>query len=162
MSKHLVPRAVADLFGGLILATVDIDVSPERVFRALSSEEILQWWGDSTLYRTTKWTADVRVGGAWRADGKAADGSPYCVYGEYLEVDPPNRLVQTWKPDWDPGAATRVTYRLEPRDGGTRLTVRHEGFGDQRQSCEGHAMGWERVLQWLVTHFAAAGAGGKE
>ena len=156
MTNRSVPRAIADLSGGLILATVDIDVPPERVFKALSSDEITQWWGDAQIYRTTGWTADVRVGGSWRADGQAADGSAFSVGGEYLEVEPPRLLVQTWKPDWAPGPATRVSYLLEPIGAGTRVTVRHEGFTD-RAACESHSAGWERVLQWLAT-FCQPGA----
>ncbi len=151
MTNRSIPRAIADLSGGLILATVDIEAPPERVFKALSSDEIVQWWGDSSMYHTTAWSADLRVGGAWRADGKAADGSAYSVSGEYLEVESPKRLVQTWKPDRAPGPATRVSYILEPIGTGTRVTVRHEGFSD-RAACESHTAGWERVLQWLSTY----------
>ncbi len=82
MTHRSVPRSIADLSGGLILATVDIGAAPERVFKALSSDEIVQWWGDSSMYHTTAWSADVRVGGSWRADGKAAGGSAYSVGGE--------------------------------------------------------------------------------
>jgi uncharacterized protein YndB with AHSA1/START domain len=159
MIQPSVPRAIADLSGGLILATVDIEAPPERVFKALSSDDIVQWWGDSSLYHTTAWSADVRVGGSWRAEGRAADGSPYSVSGEYLAVEPPTRLVQTWMPDWAPGPATRVSYILQALGAGTRVTVRHEGF-DDRAACESHTAGWERVLQWLATYCrAGVGAG---
>ena len=150
MTTHSIPRAIADLSAGLILATVDIEATPERVFKALSSDEIAHWWGDPRMYRTTAWTADLRVGGTWRADGQSADGSAFSVSGEYLEIDPPRRLVQTWKPDWAPGPATRVAYILEAVGNGTRVTVRHDGFTD-RDSCQSHTSGWERVLQWLAT-----------
>ena len=30
--------------------------------------------------------------------------------------------------------------------------MRHEGFGERRDSCEGHTQGWEQVLGWLVRH----------
>jgi uncharacterized protein YndB with AHSA1/START domain len=147
-------RAVADVSEGTILATVDIASPPERVFRALSSKEICEWWGAEGLYRTTGWTGDVRVGGRWRASGVGADGHEFAVEGEYLEVDPPRKLAHTWKPDWDGGKPTTVKYRLEAVDGGTRVTVRHEGF-DSAESCAGHSTGWERVLDWLVAHSAA-------
>jgi uncharacterized protein YndB with AHSA1/START domain len=61
--------------------------------------------------------------------------------------------VQTWKPDWDGGNVTTIHYQLEPiGNDGTRVVVRHEGFGARAQSCAGHAEGWERVLGWLVDH----------
>jgi uncharacterized protein YndB with AHSA1/START domain len=148
-------RAIADLDAGVVLATVDIAAPPERVFRALTTDEVTKWWGSDEMYRTTSFTSDLRVGGKWRSDGKGADGSPFFVEGEYLEIDPPRKLVQTWRPQWEPDLPpTTITYRLEPIDGGTRVTVRHEGFGANRASCDGHSNGWTRVLGWLGGHFA--------
>jgi uncharacterized protein YndB with AHSA1/START domain len=148
------PKAVADVSAGAIVATVDIRVPPERVFAALSTREVVDWWGDPSMYRTTAWQSDVRVGGPWRASGIASDGSPFSVGGTYLEVDPPRKLVQTWNPDWDDLPETRITYLLEAIEGGTRLTLRHEGFGPaHRESCSRHGDGWERVLGWLLRHF---------
>lgn len=37
-------RAVWDVTEGLILATVEIHATPERVFQALASKEICEWW----------------------------------------------------------------------------------------------------------------------
>jgi uncharacterized protein YndB with AHSA1/START domain len=149
-------RAIADVTEGIILATVEIAVPPERVFTALTTDEITRWWGSPELYLTTEWTADLRVGGRWRADGKGADGTAFFVEGEYLEIDPPRKLVQTWKPQWEPGTATTITYRLEPIPTGTRLVMRHEGFVGRPESCQGHSQGWERVLGWLVGHLHGA------
>ena len=147
-------RAVADLSEGTILASVEIAAPPERVFRAIASEELAKWWGSADSYRTTKWTGDLRVGGGWRADGISEDGKPFTVGGEFVEVDPPRKLVQTWRAAWDDNQVTRITYRLEPVANGTRVTVKHEGFGNRRDSCDGHAAGWERVLGWLDDYFA--------
>jgi uncharacterized protein YndB with AHSA1/START domain len=151
-------RAIADLTSGTILASVENAAAPERVFPALTSDDITRWWGAEDLYRTTKFTADLRVGGKWRSDGKGADGSPFHVEGEYLAIDPPRLLVHTWKPVWEPGEPTTVTYRLEPTATGTKLTLRHEGFVGRAESCEGHAQGWERVLGWLDGFFTTVTA----
>jgi uncharacterized protein YndB with AHSA1/START domain len=147
-------RAVADLTSGSILATVEIAAPPERVFEALTTSELTKWWGSDDTYRTTHWTADLRVGGHWRVEGRGADGSPFSVEGDFLEIDPPRKLVQTWIAAWDGGNTTTITYRLEPIEGGTRITLRHEGFAGRPQSCEGHGNGWERVLEWLGAHLA--------
>jgi uncharacterized protein YndB with AHSA1/START domain len=87
-----------------------------------------------------------------------ADGKPFSVGGEFLEVEPPARLVMTWRADWDGGNVTTIAYRLEPLDGGTRLVVRHTGFAGRVESCQGHADGWERVLGWLAGYFQNEGA----
>ena len=148
-------RAVADVTQGTILASVDIAVPPERVFAALTqSEEIVRWWGNPAVYTTTSWKTDFRVGGRWRADGVGADGVPFSVEGSFLEIDPPRKLVQTWEPQWDSGAKTTLTYLLSPTETGTRLVVRHEGFGDRTESCQLHGDGWAMVLGWLAADIA--------
>jgi uncharacterized protein YndB with AHSA1/START domain len=152
-------RAVADLDAGTILATVEIAAPPERVFRAITSEEITQWWGSPKAYRTTEWVADVRPGGRWRASGAGAEGKPFSVEGEFREVEAPRRLVQTWRAEWDGGNETTITYRLDPIEGGTRVTLRHEGFGQRSESCRGHAVGWQRVLGSLTKHFVVTANG---
>lgn len=154
--KRAVARAIADVNAGIVLATVDVMVPPERVFRALSSDEITKWWGAPDMYQTTSFSGDVRPGGAWRCEGKGADGSGFSVEGRYLEVDPPRKLVQTWKPSWDDGPETTFTYHLEAIEGGTRLTLHHTGFGANAASCSGHAEGWERVFGWLVGYLSEA------
>jgi uncharacterized protein YndB with AHSA1/START domain len=142
-------RAVADLTDGLVLASVEIAAPPERVFRAISSAEIADWWGSPETYRVTRWTGDVRPGGWWRSEGVSADGKSFAVGGEILEVEPPSLLVQTWRYERKPGDVTTVRFRIDSIPGGSRLTVRHEGFRD-RDACDSHGTGWERVLTWLA------------
>src|SRR5216117_1603304 len=120
-------RSVADIHDGAILAGVEIAAPPERVFRALASKEIVDWWVRPGVFDTREWSGEVKVGGCWRASG-TANGQPYTLEGEFLEVDPPRKLVHTWQVVGRPGAPTTVTYLLEPTDGGTRLTLRHTGF----------------------------------
>jgi len=158
-SSRLSPaRAMADLTSGKILASVEIAAPPERVFRAISSDEIAEWWGSAETYRVTRWTGDVRAGGWWRSEGVSADGRPFTVSGDVLEFDPPRLFVHTWRYDDKPGDVTTVRYQIEPIPGGSRLTVRHEGFTD-RDACDGHAHGWERVLGWLTTFLTRVGDG---
>jgi uncharacterized protein YndB with AHSA1/START domain len=146
-------RAVADLSEGVILASVEIEAPPERVFAALASPELAQWWGSDDTYRVTRWTGDVRPGGTWKSEGVSKDGKPFSVSGEFLEVERPHLLVHTWKYDWDPrGSTTRIRYRIDTLPNGSRVTVRHEGFQGNPADCDAHALGWERVLGWLTTH----------
>ncbi|WP_246673404.1 SRPBCC domain-containing protein [Mesorhizobium sp. B2-4-14] len=161
MASHDGPRAIADVSAGTILATVTIAAPPERVFHALTADDqIPLWWGSDELYRTTRHTADVRSGGTWRSEGKGADGQEFHVQGEYLKVEPPHLLVLTWKAPWDGDNVTTVTYMLEAIDTGTRLILRHEGFGTREGACRDHGLGWERVLGWLAA-FLTDRAGGK-
>ena len=87
-------RAVADLAEGLILASVEIAAPPERVFRALVSKEVCEWWVRPDVFDTREWTGDVRVGGRWRASGMDTKRS-FVIEGEFLVVDPPRRTRRT-------------------------------------------------------------------
>ena len=60
-------HAVADLGEGLILASVEVAAAPARVFRALASKEITEWWVRPGVFDTREWTGDVHAGGRWRA-----------------------------------------------------------------------------------------------
>jgi uncharacterized protein YndB with AHSA1/START domain len=145
-------RAVADLSEGLILATVEIAAPPERVFRALASEEICQWWVRPGVFDTREWTGDVRVGGRWRASGLSR-GQPYALEGEFLEIDPPRRLVHTWLRAGAPGPTSTVSYVLEPIEGGTRLTLRHSGISIPA-ICEVTCVAWETSFERLAAMLA--------
>jgi uncharacterized protein YndB with AHSA1/START domain len=150
-------RAVADLAEGSILATVEVAAPPERVFQALtSSREICDWWVRPGVFDTREWTGDVRVGGQWRASGMGKAG-PYGLEGEFLEVDAPRRLVHTWRGAGAPGAPTTVSYRLERTDGGTRITLRHDGF-TSRETCLNTAIGWETSFERLAESLSAESA----
>jgi uncharacterized protein YndB with AHSA1/START domain len=146
-------RAVADLEAGKILASVEVATEPERAFRSLASPEITSWWVRAGVFDTREWSGDVRVGGRWHASG-VGRGRLYELDGEFTEVDAPRRLAQTWQAAGAPGAQTALTYVLEPTTGGTRITLRHEGF-NSRETCEGTAIGWETSLQRLAELLAA-------
>jgi uncharacterized protein YndB with AHSA1/START domain len=145
-------RAVADLAEGLILASVEIAAPPERVFRALVSKEVCEWWGRPGVFDTREWTGDARVGGRWRASGMDTE-RPYVIEGEFLAVDPPRKLVHTWHSVGAPSAPTTVTYALEPLDGATRITLRHSGFAAPFVApgmCMNTCIGWETSFERLA------------
>ena len=141
-------RAVADLAEGLILASVEIAAPPERVFRALVSKEVCEWWVRPDVFDTREWTGDVRMGGRWRASGMDTK-RPYVIEGEFLVVDPPRKLVHTWHSVGAASAPTTVTYVLEPLDGGTRITLRHSGFVASGM-CMNTCIGWETSFERLA------------
>jgi uncharacterized protein YndB with AHSA1/START domain len=145
-------RAVADLAEGLILASVEIAAPPERVFRALVSKEVCEWWVRPDVFDTREWTGDVRVGGRWRASGMDTKRS-FVIEGEFLVVDPPRRLVHSWHSLGAASAPTTVTYALEPLDGATRITLRHSGFAAPFVApgmCMNICIGWETSFERLA------------
>jgi uncharacterized protein YndB with AHSA1/START domain len=150
-------RALANVDGGVVKAEIEIEATPERVFRSLTDPgELPVWWGTDDMYRTSGWTIDLRAGGKWSALAHGADGSEMTVDGEYLEVDPPRLLVFTWRPSWDDYAVTTVRFDLERTPTGTRVLVTHTGFGDRTTAALGTREGWRRILEWLAEHVVTA------
>lgn len=98
----------------------------DLVFRAMSEpEHVRQWWG----LRSSQMVVceiDLRVGGKWRYVTREEDGTEVEFYGEYREVTPPERVVQTEIFAPFPDAPSLVTVTLEERDGRTVLTSRAE------------------------------------
>lgn len=145
-----------------VLAEIFIAAPPARVFQAISDpNQLPKWWRQEGVYEVTKSTMDLRPGGKWRSEGVGADGTTFWVEGEYLEVDPPRRLVHTWVSSYK-GVDTVVYWDLEPepinalhpsgpkKSGtGTRVRLRQEGFAGNLESAKGHGEGWKRVLGWL-------------
>jgi uncharacterized protein YndB with AHSA1/START domain len=155
-SRWAAPRAVADSGGGTIIATVEVSAPPDRVFRALTTSEVERWWGHPGYYRMTNWSADLRVCGPWSVSVRFADGNINGGSGEFAEIEVPRKIVMTRRFEEHPllgNRETTITYRLDPVAGGTRLTVRDEGFLGRSEAAYGNAEHWERVLGWLRTYF---------
>jgi uncharacterized protein YndB with AHSA1/START domain len=140
--------AHADLATGEVSASVLLPAAPERVFRAMTSTEICDWWVHPGVFDTREWNGDLRVGGHWESAGLGG-GEPYRIKGEYLEIEAPARLAHTWKMVGEPGAPSTVTYRVEPEGEGVRLTVDHTGLMVE-EICEATRAGWETSLTRLA------------
>ena len=97
--------------------------APRRlVFEAHSKPEHMQrWWGprDTTMVSCEM---DFRVGGKYRYVLRKANGKEYAFRGEFLEIVPPERLVQTFEFEGMPGEVSVETLMFEERDG--RTTIR--------------------------------------
>ena len=81
-------------------------------------------------------------------------GAPGAINeGENLEVDPPRRLVQSFRALWSDGVraqgTSRVTYEIEPVGDSCRLCVTHDQLApDANPELYG---GWPMVLSGLKT-----------
>ena len=91
--------------------------------------------------------------GRWRASG-IARGAPYALEGEFLEVDPPRKLVQTWHMAGHARHTVDGDLFAGADRGGTRLTVRHAGIAapDQRNNVgAGWRSSFDRLSEILPT-----------
>lgn len=141
-------QARCDSDTGRIEASVEIAASPERVFRALASEEICSWWARPGVFDTRQWSGDLRAGGRWQASG-IGNGRPYGLEGEFREIDPPRKLVHTWQVAGAPMPPSLVTYRLQPFAGGTQLSLEHSGLVVP-EACVNTCAGWETSFRRLA------------
>jgi len=155
------PRAVADGANGIIIAVADIAGSPEQVFHALTTNEVEQWWRYPGHYYQKDWKADVRTCGRWSVAVELSNGNLVNAWGEFCEVNFPNKIVMTRRFDSHPflgDRETTITYRFEPAPCGTLVTVRDEGFIGRSQAAYGNAEIWEHVLGWLDAYLQREGA----
>jgi uncharacterized protein YndB with AHSA1/START domain len=133
-----------------------IAARPSVVFDALTAPEAIRgWWGPDAgpvLIAET----DVRVGGRFRVRFRMLDGSEHESRGEYLEIDPPQRLTMSWR--WvtrgDDDGESRVEISLRPIEkGGTELTFTHSRLSSAA-AAESHKQGWSGALDKLEAMFA--------
>lgn len=158
VSKYAAPWASAlsdlkrDLEGESMEKVFEIYIkaTPERIWQAITDPELRRrysfgvgvasdWTPGSTYVATTGTETTM-------------PGMPISE-GENLEVDPPRRLVQTFRALWGEDVVaegtSRVTWEIEPVADSCRLTVTHdqlrEGANDQLFG------GWPMVLSGLKT-----------
>jgi uncharacterized protein YndB with AHSA1/START domain len=124
-----------------------IKTTPERLWEALTDGEARR------IY-----TFGVGVVSDW-AEGSGYQGVPHgaqapMMEGENLEVDPPRRLVQSfralWSEDVRAAGTSRVTYEIEPVGDSCRLLVTHDELpADAHGEIYG---GWPMILSGLKTY----------
>jgi uncharacterized protein YndB with AHSA1/START domain len=132
---------------------VRIAARPETVFEFFTDpEKMIRWKGRRA-------ELDPRPGGVYRVE----INEQAVALGEYVEVDPPGRIVFTW--GWEgqesgrgehavPPGSSRVEITLEPHGDGTLVRLRHLDLPPQ--SREIHGQGWDLYMGRL----AVAAAGG--
>jgi uncharacterized protein YndB with AHSA1/START domain len=123
-----------------------IKATPEQIWKAIVDPEL-----------TSKYFYGSRI--TITPEGRVStspDGSESWGDSEVLEWDPPRRLVHGWQSAYDPElaseATSRVTWEIEPRDGGlTKLTLVHDQLEGAPKTAESVAGGWMLVLSGLKT-----------
>jgi uncharacterized protein YndB with AHSA1/START domain len=127
---------VTDVFA----TEVDLPAPPAEVFRHLTEPAaMIRWMGQHATLKPVP-------GGAFEID---INGVP--VRGQYLEIDPPHRVLVSWGVAGNPGmppGATEVEFTLTPTPTGTRLRLIHRGLPPSQEDI--HAAGWQHFLARLT------------
>jgi uncharacterized protein YndB with AHSA1/START domain len=129
-------------------------VPREQVFRAWTEADAVRQWFGSSIGPAQHAEADVRVGGRYRITVKVPPtGREASVVGEFLEVDPPARLVYTFAWQKMPLAYglgdSRVTVEFHELADGTEVRLTHELL-DKRRLRAFHRFGWNTSLGRLA------------
>ena len=122
-----------------------IRTTPQKLWQALTMPEFTrQFWAGTVQ------DCDWKVGSSWKLmipDGRVGDA------GEVLEIDPPRRLVLSWRnqfvPELKAEGQSRLTYLLEPQGDMVRLTVTHEMPRPGTEFIDKVSNGWPVILSSL-------------
>jgi uncharacterized protein YndB with AHSA1/START domain len=146
----------------LIEHEIRVGASPEIVFAYFTDPaKMVRWMG-------TEATLDPRPGGVCRIH----PSGQLVMLGEFLEVDPPHRLVFIW--GWEmemfstPRQSTLVEVSLTPDGEGTIVQLAHRAPATRRRCLPSRGLGAlpaetrPRRLQRRRGHRSMAGRGGRD
>jgi uncharacterized protein YndB with AHSA1/START domain len=123
--------------------------SRERVFDAWTRPALIKQWNARPGVTVPLVEVDLRVGGPYRLHLRGPDGTVHRVVGVYQVVDPPTRLVYTWRTEGESERSESiVTVEFKDCPSGTHLTLRHEQL-HAPASTRRHQAGWEACLVQL-------------
>ena len=121
----------------------------EEVFRAWTDADLVRQWFMPRGGSSPGAEMDLRVGGRYRWAMKLL-GHVYYAVGEYVEVDPPKRLVFTF--GWERALVrltdSVVTVEFIDRAHETEVVITHERLPNRAQRAL-HRAGWRACLSNL-------------
>ena len=119
-----------------------IRTTPDRLWDALTNPEMTQ-----QFYYGGRVQAELRPGGNF---SYLAPNGEINLHGEVLEIDPPKKLVTTFRATWAEagGETTRVMYEIEPMGEVCKFTMTHF---DYEKSKAGVEEGWPIIVAGLKT-----------
>jgi uncharacterized protein YndB with AHSA1/START domain len=130
---------------------------PRDAFDAcVEPDRLARWWGPAG-FTAPSVDLDLRVGGSYRIEMQPPDAAAFHLRGEFLEIDPPRRLVYSFEweePDPD-DRATVVELSFLDHSGGTRVVVDQASFATEARLSL-HEAGWTDTLDRLEQHLARA------
>jgi uncharacterized protein YndB with AHSA1/START domain len=132
-----------------VVREIAIAARPETVWQLLvDPDQAVKWMGMTASF-------DLRPGGVYRVE--VIPG--HTARGEFVEIDPPHRLVHTF--GWEPesgsivaASSTTIEYELVPDGDGTLLRFTHREL-PTAEAMASHAHGWDHYLERLA--LAASG-----
>ncbi|HKD84390.1 MAG TPA: SRPBCC domain-containing protein [Terriglobales bacterium] len=131
-----------------IIVTRHFNAPPEAVYRAHLDPKIIQQW----MLGPEGWTMPVcineaRPGGKIRYEWANAKGGGFYLTGEFLELEPPNRIAHVERMHLpDPTPDNHVETRFEADGDGTLMTMRMT-LPEEKTRAAMLATGMERGME---------------
>ena len=122
-----------------------IRTTPEKLWQGLTDPAFTRrYWAET--WQDSAWTK----GASWKLmipDGRVGDA------GQVLEIDPPRRLVLSWRnefmDDLKAEGFSTLTYELEPQGSCVKLTLIHEMAMTGSKLIEQVSSGWPMLMASL-------------
>lgn len=117
------------------------------VYEVWTSAEHRQRWLAPKDFQQVEAGGVPQPGAPWFAVIRSPGGKDHRMEGEYLEVVPGERVVQThqWINDEGPGVKTVITVTFEDEGDGTRLTFTQTGFTEEGVRVS-NSEGWSEAV----------------
>jgi len=111
-----------------ILVTREFDAPRDVVYKTMTDPKLIpQWWGPRSD-KTSVDKMEVRPGGKWRFVATQPDGTTYAFRGEYREIIPGEKVVQTFEFEPMAGHISVETATLTDLPGGRTLFTTRSVF----------------------------------
>jgi uncharacterized protein YndB with AHSA1/START domain len=120
-----------------------IPIAVSLVFRAfVDADQVDRWWGPKG-FTVTSLNFDPRPGSSYRIQMQPPEGDAFFLTGEFREVEPPARLVLTFRwEDPDPDdVETLVQLAFANLDEATEITLIQSPFKTEARRNL-HRQGW--------------------
>lgn len=123
-----------------------------------SAEEVFDMWLDADSLGRWMCAADTEVanielnpvvGGTFRFDMRAKDGTIFSHTGQYLEIQRPTRLIFTWNSLAVGNHSSQVTVEFNVQADGCLLVLVHD-LPSESEIVENHRKGWTVILARLA------------
>jgi uncharacterized protein YndB with AHSA1/START domain len=141
----------ADRYVAALVVRRIIRATPEKLFAAWTEPALItQWWGPEGV-SCPHAEIELRVGGQYRIANRFLDGSLVWIVGVFEVIEPPHRLIYTWRLESQARDPERVTVCFEPRGTSTEVIVTHERI-DDASTRTSHERGWKGCLGGLASY----------
>jgi len=143
-----------------LLMTREFNAPRALVFEAWTKpEHVSRWFGPRT-FTLPVCEIDLRAGGRYHYVMRGPDGADYPMGGDFIEIDPPGRLVYTdrFEIEGMPERESVITLTLDEHDGKTVMTMHtlYQSAEDMQavlamQMVEGMTETLDRLAELLET-----------